>query len=128
MLVHGAISTVVVFCLLKWTSLGIYAVAGVSTTLGILRLLIFTVPYGAICLGRKWHTFYGDVFKPVLFAVLASAVCMLVLQTYPRGGWILLCGKGVITVTISVLIGYFVILSKKERKIISSRLLSKLRK
>ena len=127
-LVHGAISTVVVFCLLKWTSLGIYAVAGVSTTLGILRLLIFTVPYGAICLGRKWHTFYGDVFKPVLFAVLASAVCLLVLQTYPSGGWILLCGKGVITVTISVLIGYFVIFSKKEREIISSRLLSKLRK
>ena len=127
-LIHGALSTVLVFFLLKWTSLGIYAVAGVSTTLGILRLLVFTIPYGAICLGQKWYVFYGDVIKPVIFAILASVVCLLVLQAYPSGGWIFLCGKAVITVTISVLIGYYVILSKLERNIISSKLLAKIKR
>lgn len=127
-LIHGAVSTVLVFLLLKWTSLGIYAVAGVSTSLGIIRILAFTVPYGAMCLGQKWYVFYGDVFKPVLFAVLTSVVCLSLLRAYPGGSWLLLCGKGLITATISILIGYYIILSKKERKIISSRIFGKIRK
>lgn len=126
-LIHGALSTIIVFLLLKWTSLGIYAVAGVSTILGVLRILLFTVPYGAICLGQKWYTFYGNVFKPVLFTILASVVCMVVLKFYPSGGWILLCGKGVLAVVISVSIGYYVILSKSERKIISSIIVGKVK-
>lgn len=76
----------------------------------------------------KWYVFYGDVIKPVIFAILASVVCLLVLQAYPSGGWIFLCGKAVITVTISVLIGYYVILSKLERNIISSKLLAKIKR
>lgn len=127
-LIHGALSTLLVFLLLKWTSLGIYAVAGVSTTLGILRLLLFTVPYGAICLKQKWHTFYADIFRPVLFTVFASAVCLLLLRSYPSGGWFLLIGKGAITGTLALLIGYFLLLSKKERQIVSSRVIAKLKK
>ena len=127
-LIHGALSTVLVFLMLRFTSLGIYAVAGVSTTLGIFRLLAFTVPYGAICLERKWYTFVPDVFKSVFFAILASTVCLFALQFYPSGGWILLCGKGVITVTISVLIGYYIILSGQEREKIVVKLRTRLKK
>lgn len=127
-LIHGALSTVLVFLLLRFTSLGIYAVAGVSTSLGILRLLLFTVPYGAVCLKRKWYTFYPDVFKPVFFATLASVVCLLVLRFYPIGGWILLCGKGAVTVIISLLIGYYIILTKQERNAITARLLARHKK
>lgn len=127
-LIHGVLSTIIVFILLKSTSFGIYAVAGVSTTLGILRILAFTVPYGARCLGQKWYTFYIDVFKPVLFTILASGVCVCVLKNYPSGGWLLLCGKSIITVTISVLIGYYAIFSKRERNVVSSRIIEKLKK
>ena len=127
-LIHGVLSTMIVFILLKNTSLGIYAVTGVSTALGILRILVFTVPYGAICLGQKWYTFYIDVFKPVLFTIVASGVCVCALKNYPSGGWLLLCEKGVITVTISVLIGYYAILSERERNAVSSKIIEKLRK
>lgn len=124
-LIHGAISTIVVFLLLKWTSLGIYAVAGVSTFLGIVRLLAFTVPYGAICLGQKWYTFYADVFKPVSFAIIASVICTFLLRTYSADNWLSLCVKGMITVLLSSLIGYYVILNKAERKAVSSKMRTK---
>lgn len=127
-LIHGALSAVLVFVLLKWTSLGIYAVAGVSTITGIARVLGFTVPYGAICLGQKWYIFYSDVFRAVMFTIVASVVCGMVLMGYPSGGWILLCGKGIITVTISALIGYYAILNETERKVVISKVSARVRK
>lgn len=127
-LVHGALSTLCVFFALKWTSLGVYAVAGVSTLLGIMRLFLFTIPYGAVCLKQKWYVFYWDAIKPALFAILASAVCSAVLKVYPSGGWFLLCGKGIITVMISGLIGYYVVLSNDERNIIAAKVRGKLKK
>lgn len=127
-LIHGAMSTIIVFFMLKLTNWGIYAVAGVSTVLGIARILLFTAPYGAKCLNQKWYVFYLDIFKPVLFTVIASVVCLIILDKFPQVGWGLLVGKGIITVIVTVMIGYFIILNKGERELISSVILSKIKK
>ncbi len=125
-LINGVLSTALVFILVQTTELGIFAVAGVSTLLSILRNLVFTAPYGAHCLHQKWYVFYPNIFKPVLFSLLSSVLCLLVLQFLPTGGWLLLCVKGVCTVLLSGLIGFYVIFNRDDRNYVISAITRRL--
>ena len=124
----GCLNALIVFILLKTTDLGVYAVAGVSTTISIFRNLLFTVPYGAKCLNLKWYTFYPDVVRPLLYVLSTVGVCFLTVSKFAAGSWILLVVKGIMTVSVSFLIGYFVVLSKNERTVIKRIVKSKIRK
>lgn len=115
-LIHGAASALLVFILLRFTNLGIFAIAGVSSCLGIIRVLAFTLPYGAKCLKQKWHVFFLGVFKIVFYTIISSIVCVFVLKHLPNGNWILLCLKGLLTLIISGVIGSCMILNKEERR------------
>lgn len=126
-IVAGLLSIFTVYILLKTTSLGVYAVAGVSTVFSILRNLIFTAPYGAKCLGLKWYTFYPDIIKPVIYVLLTCAFCFVIVSNIDANNWILLIIKGCISVVIALLIGYFIILNKDERKTIKKVVTSRLK-
>ena len=56
-------NVLLVFIFLNTTSLGIYAVAGVSKVTGILGNLIFVPLYACKCLKIKWNTFYPIIFR-----------------------------------------------------------------
>lgn len=107
----GAICTLI---LLKTTSLGIYAVAGTSTMVALFRNLLFTAPYGAKCLNRKWYVFYPDIFRPALFCVISSLVCMAVLR-FTAQGWLILACKACCTCALSGAIGFFLLLNQNDR-------------
>lgn len=63
-IVLGFMSLILVFILLKFTNLGIYAVAGVSTFLGTIFNFFFVPTYVARkCLNVKWNTFYPTIFR-----------------------------------------------------------------
>lgn len=127
-IIAGLLSALIVYILLNTTSLGVYAVAGVSTTISILRNLVFTAPYGAKCLGLKWYTFYPDIIKPVLYVIMTCAFCFVTISNFNADNWILLVVKGCVTVVLALLIGYFIVLGKNERKIIKNVIISKLKK
>ena len=66
-IVLGFTSVILVFVLLKFTNLGIYAVAGVSTLLGTTFNFFFVPTYVARkCLNVKWNTFYPTIFRYML--------------------------------------------------------------
>lgn len=115
-----------VYILLKTTSFGVYAVAGVSTTISILRNLLFTAPYGAKCLNLKWYAFYPDIIRPVIYVIATSVICFITVSNLHANSWILLILKGCITVAVALFIGYFIVLGKDERKIIKNVIRSKL--
>ena len=117
----GVLNTIIVFVLLKTTSLGIYAVAGVSTVLSIIRNLAFTAPYGARCLNLKWYTFYPDIARPVIFVIISVAIGYIINYFIAFSGWCGLVSEAAIIGVISIAIGLFVMLSKNERKIIISK-------
>lgn len=123
----GLLSTGIVFVLLKTSKLGIYAVAGVSTIVIILKNLLIVVPYGAKCLNMKWYELYPDVFRPVLFVAAGSAVCILA-TNWMADGWIGLIISGVITGFLSLGIGYLIILGKVERNYVNHIILTKVRR
>ncbi|SDB55133.1 Membrane protein involved in the export of O-antigen and teichoic acid [Ruminococcaceae bacterium FB2012] len=121
--ISGAINVVIVLILLNVTELGIYAVAAVSTIITILRNLIIIIPYSAKCLGLKWNSFYPDAIRPVIFTLISSALGILLIIPIPHGGWMSLIVCGAITGSISVLIGFFVILSRSDRAVVINKLL-----
>lgn len=117
-ILSGLVSALIVYILLRTTSLGVYAVAGVSSTISILRNLFFTAPYGAKCLKLKWYTFYPDIARPVIYVIATCVLCALTISNLEANSWLLLILKGCLTVTLSIFIGYFIVLGKNERKVI----------
>lgn len=124
-LAGSVISITTTYCLLKTTSLGVFAVAGVSTVISIIRNLFFTVPYGAKCLNLKWYTFYPDVIRPVIFVLISSLANIHIVNYISGSGWFNLILCSAITVAISSVFGLFIILNKKDREFLVSKLKKK---
>ncbi len=130
--VTGFLSLLISFLLLKYTGLGLYAIAGTSTAISILRNLLFTAPYGAKCLNLKWHAFYPEIIKPVIYVFITSFVLLLFTKLFIANTWITLIILGIVTVLFSFVVGYFVMLNKNERNILKNiakeKVLSKVKK
>lgn len=127
MVLSGAASTVVVFVLLNTTNLGVYAIAGVSVVINLIRNMFYTVPYTANYLGLKNNTFYPQVFGSVL-----STLLLVVIGTIIRGFFIVNTWLQFIIVAgfmggIFFVINMLLFLNKDERKLILCKIKGKLR-
>lgn len=127
-LIAGAASALVTFILVKNTDLGIYAVAGVGTIISIIRNLVFTAPYGAHCLELKWYSFYPDIFKPVLFTIIGSAVGFGISCWFHVDNWFTWFGKAGLVGIVVLLLGFYIVLDKEERQIIQAKTVNKVRR
>ena len=121
----GILNLLIVYILLKNTTLGIYAIAGVSTLLSILRNLLFTVPYGAKYLGLRWTTFYPEVLRSI-FAFLIVLIIGLITRNYILAGftesWSYLFFSVIFTLIFGLLFNMFFILDSNERNLLLSKL------
>ena len=127
-LVGGASSSLITLFLVSTTNLGIFAVAGVSTVISIIRNLVFTAPYGAKCLGLKWYSFYPDIFRPVIFTIIASAIGLILGNNIVANNWLFWFSKAAIIGIIALGIGFYIILSKEDREVIISKISMKIRR
>jgi len=120
----GIINTVLVCVFLPRTDGNIYVVAGISTLISIVRNLLFTVPYGAICLGKKWHTFYPVVAKSVVYVLICSLIGASIERVWGMNGWLDLITLTFVVCFVSGVISLFTILNyndREELKIIFTR-------
>lgn len=122
LLVSSLISILTTFILLKTTNLGVYAVAGVSTTIMIIKNITLIVPYSAKCLNLKWYVFYPDIVRPIAFVLISVVINELIVKNIVGSGWINLIICSVVTVATSSFIGLFIILRKADRKVLYSKL------
>ena len=118
----GLLNIAIVFVLLKTTSWSVYAVAGVSVALTILRTLFFVIPYTARIFEIKWFTFYKDVLLSIFISGICFASAMLVKIIVKPNGWISLIGSILISALVSFVVDLFIILSKKERNMILQKI------
>lgn len=126
--IGGFLSALITFIVLKTTSLGVFAVAGVSTIISIIRNLCFTAPYGARCLNLKWYEFYPDIFKPVAFVVISIIPSYFINKLFVNNSWLILIVIAFITSVVSIFFGYFVVFNKEDREFINSIFKSKVLK
>lgn len=124
--VSGVITTTLVFVLLNITNLGLYAIAGVSVVIGLIRNMVFTPIYAAKCLEVKWTTFYGDIFMGLASIGLITAAAMFSKLILPMDNWIGFFASGAFMGCVALLLNFFVVLGKTERQMILDKVLSKL--
>lgn len=117
----------VVFILLNTTNLGVYAVAGVSTLIGIFANLIFVPLYACKCLNIKWYTFYPQIFRytGTTFFMLAIFYLLRQIMHFPNS-WFYLIIIGILSLIIGGIINLVILLNNFERKYLLSKINEKI--
>lgn len=111
----GILSIVTTIILLKFTNLGIYAVAGVSSIYWILKVIVFNNINAARNLRIKWNSFLGQFFKNTGCLVLIMLLFKIIKIPFTLDSW-----KGfVLGVGVAAIIGYivsFIVLFPRDEK------------
>lgn len=115
-LVTGFLNFGIVALLLNVTDLGVYAIAGVSSVLSLLRNLVFTAPYTAKILNLRWYTLYYDVAFSLLCSAVNAAVGLCVRYFFSVGGWFTLFLFAGITAVVSLVLESFIAFGFKGLK------------
>lgn len=116
--VSGAITTALVFILLQTTDLGLYAIAGVSVVVGIIRNMVFTPIYAAKCLEVKWTTFYSDIFMGLLSIGVITAAAMVSKLFLPMDNWTGFFVSCIFMGIVALGLNFLIVLRKSEREMV----------
>lgn len=112
--ITGFLNIIVVYFLLKYTNLGIFAVTTVSCIFSILRNLIYTLPYSAKYLGIKWYSFFPEILRSMLSIVINVIICYAVKIIINPTTWTSLIITGFIVCIITFIVNIVVVFEKKD--------------
>lgn len=112
----GILNLLVVLTLLNFTSLGLVAIAGVSSAFEAIRFLVFVPLYASHCLDVKPKEFYPLIFKSLIYMSLLIASFYLISKAYLIASWMQLGLMALLMVVGGLLIGFVFMLNTGERK------------
>ena len=123
LIIYGFVSILVTFICLQFTSLGLFAVAGVSLIGSLIVALCYHLPFAAIYIGLPWYEFFPEVGKGVISLAVQCFVGWLVNVAFSVGeSWLLwfLCASfaGIIGFALNCLI----VLNGNEKKMLIDKL------
>lgn len=126
-LAFSILSLPLTFALLELTSLEIYAVAAVPTAIEMAANILFVPIYVANVLGVSRGTFYPAYIRYAGASLLSIAASIAFKSLFNLDGssWIGVAIIGVVSVTVSMVITFIVLLGSRERDKILGVLLSK---
>ncbi len=124
--VIGFINVAIVFVLIKFTNLGIYAVAATSIITGTLINVTFVPIYVAKkCIGVKWNTFYPIILKHVGTSIIIIAILYIIkiyIDSYNiTYNWYLVIITAFISLIIGIIVNYL-LFNKEEKKKIKNKI------
>ena len=111
----GLVSIVMTLILVKYTNLGIYAIAGVSTIVTIVRMCCYIVPQGAKYIMQKRTTFLPVIFKSFLSTLILYFVGSILKLLFPCDTWITLISSCMIFAIIGAIVNGIIVLDKDTR-------------
>ena len=127
-LILGVVNVLVVFTLLKCTSLGIYAIAGVSSILQVLKILIFVPIYASKNLNKSIWTFYPTILRGILLNIVLFLVFSIIKYIVIPDSLI----KFMVVVFVSAVVGYiigsFIVLGNADRQKLINSVVKKVKK
>ena len=126
LLFSGLAQTVIVVLLLKYTSLGIYAIAIVSAVQGGLRNFLFTPQYAARCLGFQRYSLYRPIIKGCIGMSLIIVVGYIFNWLYTPETWVALLSSFIIVGAVVLIMNFFVIFNSSDRYYILTMLKKRL--
>lgn len=128
MLVSGAVSTTLTLLVIHFTDLDIYAVAGVSTIVSLIRNMSFTLPVTARLLGYKWYQFYPQVAISAASSAVLILLGLLLKQFFPMNTWAEFILAILILCFVGLGINISIVLNKEERTYLFAKIRQKLKK
>lgn len=128
LLISGMLNTSVTVMLMRYTSLGVWAIPLVSCVILVIKNLTFTPVYAAHCLNEKWYVFYKAILKSVLCALCMVGVCSVYKYFVCVDGWGRLLVAAAVCSVITLGINLLIVFDKKEKKIMSEYLKERYRK
>lgn len=125
----GLINILAVYFALEYLHLGIYAIAGVSGILLILRILFFVPTYAAHNLKQKLTAFYPPLIRAVAGCGIIAVLFYLARKyLFAISGWTSLFVVAVCCGITGYLLDFFILLSSQERRDMMQRIKSRLKK
>ncbi|MFI3325883.1 MAG: oligosaccharide flippase family protein [Clostridia bacterium] len=112
----GVLNVIMVFPILYFTDLGIYAIVGVSTVNAAIKNLTFTPINVAHCLGVPKLSFYPIIIRYMFSTVIIGIFCFWVSNVINPTGWLTMILTGVFCGFIGVGINSVILFTKKESK------------
>lgn len=127
-IISGIASIGITVTLVKYTDLGMYAVAGVSTLCNFVRNMTFTLPMTAKWLGFKKTAFYPIVIRTFLSTLIICVVSLGVQRVNYINSWSGFLLDVIIVAMIGLGINLMIMLSKQDREFVLGKIKKKLRK
>lgn len=116
MILSGVLSVLITLAIVELTDFDLYAVAGVSSIVTILKNVLFVLPVTAKLVGFKWYKFYPQVGISLLCSGLIILVGVAVQLVIPTNTWILFFVACTIIGCLGLGINLIIVLNKEERK------------
>ena len=113
--ITGVINVVFVFLALKFTDYGIYAIAGVSSLVTMIKSLSFNPLYSARCLGTKWNTFYGNILRGTMSLIIIFLIASIIKSVWDIQTWGMLVIAALVTAGLGGVINMFILFNAEER-------------
>lgn len=117
-IVGGIFNVAGMYFLIKYTSLGIYAVLFTTVVVMMVITLITNPIYMASCLNVKCAFFYQTIFKYLICGGIICVLMKFVASFFTIDSWIVLIGISAVVVILSVLIYFLVVFDRTERKML----------
>lgn len=124
-LITGSISTIVTLFLVKTTSLGILAVAGVSSILETVRMLFYIVPTATKYVNMKKWTFFPTIIKSIFSTFILCALGLVIKLVISADNWSMLLGSALIFGICGLVINWLVVLDRNARLVIWTKICKK---
>ncbi len=124
LMLSGAVSTAVVFVLLKTTDLGIYAIAGTSTVVNFVRNMVYTVPFAAKYLGYKKTEFFPQVLLSLVSTAVLAVIGFGVKGFFTIENWFEFFAVAALLAVVFLIVNVVIFLNKRERKLLLSKVKS----
>ena len=115
-LVCGLLNVLIMIPLLKYTELGLYAIAGTSAILLASKDLLFKIPYIAKIVKINPVYLWKYVFKYIFCAAIIIGLSIIIKQLIPANGWITLISDAIIVGMIGCLINYAILFNSNEKR------------
>ena len=125
-LASGTASIIITLILVKTTSLGIFAVSGVSSAVSLVRNLAFMLPVTARYLGCRWYQFYPQVLRSNVSVAALLVIGFSVKALIPEGSWGLFALAAASFAVLGFAFNIFYLLTREERGALVNKIAAKL--
>ncbi|MEY8733655.1 lipopolysaccharide biosynthesis protein [Peribacillus frigoritolerans] len=111
----GILNIILVYIFIKYTDLGVYAVAGVSAILSLARMLFFVPIYSSIILKVKFFRFYKVILRGIFSLIILTFLFNIVNGALYIESWMSLIVICILSAILGYILNFLIIFNKEEK-------------